>query len=129
MQQCSDFLHGVGCKRLKNLAKSYKSNGLTPRIHGNTRRPPKWTLSLVSAEFVVRFLVHYTELHGLLLPGRVPGYSRFDLKLLPSSATKRLIWTQYHQSANDDNDVHAVEYSTFCRLWRTLLPQVLIMEP
>ncbi len=61
------FLHGVGCKRLKNLAKSYKSNGLTPRIHGNTRRPPKWTLSLVSAEFVVRFLVHYTELHGLLV--------------------------------------------------------------
>lgn len=117
------FLHGVGRKRMKNLARSYKVNGLTPRIHGNSKRP------LSSAEFVVRFLLHSTRIHGLLLPGGVPGYSRSDLNLLPSSATKRLIWTEYYQSATNDSSIYTVEYSTFCRLWRTLLPQVLIMKP
>ncbi|XP_064383600.1 uncharacterized protein LOC135332176 [Halichondria panicea] len=123
------FFHGVSRTRMKALAQRYKENGLTPRIHGNTKRSPKWTLSLSSAEFVVGFLVHYTQLHGLLLPGRVPGYSRSDLKLLPSSATKRSIWIEYHQSAINDSSIHTVVYSTFCRLWRTLLPQVLIMKP
>ncbi len=124
------ILHGIGIKRMKNVAKSFKSSGLTPRIHGNTKRLPKWTLSLSSVEYVVRFLLQYTELNGLLLPGRVPGYSRSDLKLLPSSASKHLMWLLYHESAaTNDSFVHAVQYSTFCRLWRDLLPQVIIMKP
>ena len=39
------FLHTVGNKRLKNLTKSLKDNGLTPRIHGNTRKRLKHSLS------------------------------------------------------------------------------------
>ncbi len=42
------FLHGVGTTRIKNLAKGFRMDGLTPRIHGNTKRSPKWTLSLQS---------------------------------------------------------------------------------
>ena len=38
------FLHTVGEKRLKNLYKSFKENGLTPRVHGNTHRRPKLSL-------------------------------------------------------------------------------------
>ena len=37
----SRFLHTIGSKRLKNVAKSLKENGLTPRIHGNTHNRPK----------------------------------------------------------------------------------------
>ena len=33
------FLHGIGEKRLKNLTKNVKSNGLCPRVHGNTNNP------------------------------------------------------------------------------------------
>lgn len=39
------FLHGVGGTRVKNLSKSLRSNGLQPRINGNTKRLPKCTLS------------------------------------------------------------------------------------
>ena len=42
------FLHTVGEKRLKNLLKSFKENGLTPRVHGNTHRRPKHTLLSVN---------------------------------------------------------------------------------
>ena len=81
---CSEvfrFLHGIGTKRLKNISLAMKLGGVRPRVHGNTRRLPKNTLSLSSVEYVVRFLLNYTEQHGLLLPGRVPGYSRDDIKL------------------------------------------------
>ena len=86
------FLHGVGEKWLKNLTKSVKRNSLSPRVHGNTNRSPKHALSFSSTEYVVRFLFSYAEQHALLLPGRIPGYIRDDLKLLPSSVSKRAVW-------------------------------------
>ena len=123
------FLHAIGTMRLKSLVKHYKQNGLTPRTHGNTRRLPSNTLSVSSVEYIVRFLLNYSDQHGLLLPGRIPGYSRSDIKLLPSSLSKRSLWRVYHQSADSAEDVHAVAYSTFCILWQSLLPAIIIMKP
>ena len=39
------FLHTVGKKRLYNLMKSLKENGLTPRMYRNAHRRPKHSLS------------------------------------------------------------------------------------
>ena len=47
-----------------------KENGLVPRVHKN----------------IIQFLLNYSEVNGVLLPGRVPGYSSSDIKLLPSSS-------------------------------------------
>ena len=93
------FLHTVGEKRLKNLQKNFKENELTPRIHGNVHRRPKHSLSFRCTEYVVRFLINYAEQHALLLPGRIPGYSRSDIKLLPSSVSKRTVWRTYQQAS------------------------------
>ena len=65
----------------------------------------------------------------LLLPGRVPGYSRTDIKLLPFSTSKKRIWLVYQEAAQQDPSVHPVAYTTFCRLWRQLLPSLLLMKP
>ena len=67
------FLHRIGKKRLFNVVESVRKNGVQSRVHGNTNRFPKYTLSLASVEYVVRFLLNYSEQHALLLPGRVPG--------------------------------------------------------
>ena len=123
------FIHGIGEKRLRNISKALRLNGIAPRVHGNTRRLPKNTLSKESVEYVVRFLLNYSEQHGLLLPGRVPGYARDDIKLLPSSKSKRGIWRIYHEAAEQDPSVHAVAYTTFCRLWKALVPSLIIMKP
>ena len=123
------MLHSIGEKRFKHLMKSLKEDGLAPRIHGNTKKKPHNALSFSSIEYVVRFLLNYTEQNGLLLPGRVPGYSRTDIKLLPSSVSKRGIWRVYRAAAEDDNSVHTAAYSTFCKLWKTLVPSVVIMKP
>ena len=58
------FLHGIGEKRLKNLTKNVKSNGLCPRVHGNTNKRPRHSQSFSSTEYVVRFLFSYAEQHA-----------------------------------------------------------------
>ena len=68
------FLHGIGEKRLKNLTKSLKENGLSPRVHGNAKRKPRHALSFSSIECVVRFLFWRT-----LVPSIVVMKPRSDL--------------------------------------------------
>lgn len=123
------FLHGIGDSCFKNLSKNLQENGLIPRVHGNTNRRPKHALSFNSIQHIVQFLYTYAEQHAILLPGQVPGYSRTDLQLLPSSQSKRAIWRVYHLAAESNSTVHAVAYSTFCYLWRTLVPSTLVMKP
>ena len=123
------FLHFIGIKRLKNIRKAFHQDGVQPRVHGNTRRLPKHTLTLESVEYVVRFLLNYFEQHGLLLPGRVPGYARDDIKLLPSSTSKRGIWKLYCGAADQVPEIHKVAYSTFCHVWKHQLPHLILMKP
>ena len=122
------FLHTVSEKRLRNLQKSLQENGLTPRQHGNLRRLPSNTISFPDTQRVVEFLQAYAEANAILLPGRIPGYKRTDVQLLPSSATKRHVWQQYC-TALVDTTYHQVAYSTFCGIWRQVVPQILITKP
>lgn len=123
------FLHCIGLKRLKNLSKFFQAHGIAPRLHGNIKRLPANTLSFQSVKYVVKFLSNYVEQHGLLLPGRVPGYKKDDIKLLPSSTSKKNVWKTYLTAAQVSVDVQAVAYLTFCSLWSSLLPSIVVMQP
>lgn len=59
----------------------------------------------------------------------MPGYTRSDLQLLPSSKSKHTIWEVYHKAAEADGTIHPVAYTTFCYLWRKLVPSILVMKP
>ena len=67
-------------KRMKNLSKSIRINGLQPRTHGNAHRLPKNTLFYECT----KGLVNYASQNALVLPGRVPS---FQNQLLPSSTS------------------------------------------
>ena len=56
-----------------------------------------------------------SKLNAMLLPGRVPGYKDFGVKLLPSSTTKHALWELYLQAAASSS-VRAVAYPTFTQL-------------
>ena len=84
------FLHGIGKDRLRNIRDSYLSNGLETRVHGNTKRLPHNHLSHAVITNVTQFLNNYTEENAILLPGRIPGHKRDDIKLLPSSRSKKV---------------------------------------
>ena len=124
------FLHTISAKRFKNLKASFSNNGLCPRMHGNTKRLPANTVSFVDTQRVVQFITTYAEAHAILLPGRIPGYKRSDLQLLPSSTTKRNVWLLYLVSLQSlPSPPRTVAYSSFCIMWRWFLPQILITKP
>ena len=84
------FLYGVGRRRIMALKESYLLNGLETRIHGNTKRLPHNQMTHRAICNVVKFLQNYAEQNAILLPGRLPNYKKDDIKLLPSSCSKKV---------------------------------------
>ena len=122
------FMHRLHKTRFYTLVKHYRNNGLTLRIHGNKKCLPSSALSAESIGRVVKFIMNVAEEQALLLPGRVPGFKRMDVKLLPSSLTKHKLWKIYQDACIAANQV-AVGYSKFCDLWKQLCPFIVIMRP
>jgi hypothetical protein len=121
------FLHTIGKVKFQSIKASFESVGLCPR-----KRPyakPRHALRLADIQYVVSFIRNYAEDNAILLPGRIPGYKRDDLVLLPSSTTKKAVWNLYHAAAENAPGVKAANYSSFCSLWKQLLPQILVCKP
>ena len=122
------FLHGISKKRLQNLKSHLQSYGFTSRVHGNTRRAPHNRTTLASLKHVVTFIENYAEREGISLPGRVPGYKSFQIKLLPTSTTKAELWRAYKDAAVD-RGYEIVGYTKFVTTWNQFLPFIKIMQP
>ena len=122
------FLHCLQHNRFYSLVKHYRKNGLTLRVHGNAKRLPNSTSSAETFEEVVKFIKNTAEEQALLLPGRIPGFKRIDVKLLPSNLTKHGLWKRYEDICTSTGQV-SVGYSKFCDLWNQLCPFILIMRP
>lgn len=96
IMQRLDIPFCLGKSRFNAIKVNCLQNGLSTRVHGNTRRLPHNSLTFFEIRNVVRFLQSYADLHAILLPGRIPGYKRDDLALLPSSTTKMVLNTRAH---------------------------------
>ena len=87
---------------MTGLIKWYMEHGLKPKEKktggraNNTR-----AYSYEDIKRVVTFVTNYAEIHALVLPGRVPGFKRDDVKLLPSSETKIKVYKAYVTSVQD----------------------------
>ena len=76
----------------------------------------------------VKFIKNVAEEQALLLPGRVPGFKRIDMKLFPSNLTKHSLWKKYSDICTSTGQA-SVGNSKFCDLWNQLCPFILIMHP
>lgn len=91
------FIFGVGMKhKIDGIRRHYLEEGLTTRVHKNSKLRPHNALSFKDITGIVTFLQNYCEQHAILLPGRIPGYKRDDMKLLPSSNTKKVMYAHYY---------------------------------
>ena len=63
-QKMFRFLHGIGEKRLKNLAASFRINGIRPRTHGNAKKLPHNTISFTPLQYFVHFIFNYAKQHA-----------------------------------------------------------------
>ena len=122
------FLHNIGNSRFKAIKAHYLSQGLVPRIHKHTGRIAPNALVMDDVKGIISFVMQYAETNGILLPGRIPGYKRDDIQLLPSSTTKRAVWLLYEESASNSG-VRPVAYTTFCHVWRNFLGHVVVCKP
>ena len=104
------LMHRLYKTRFYSLAKRYRANGLSLRIHGNKKRLPSSAFSAQTIECVGKFIMNVAKGQALLLPRRVPGSKRIDVKLLPSSMTKSHLWKSY-QGACAAVGQEAVGYS------------------
>ena len=99
----------------------FLATGLTMRIHKRSKCLPLNALSLVEVQNLVRFLNNYAETHAILLPGRIPGYKRDDIQLLPCTTKKVSFWhnmRQHHtheQSQLQSTIIHVYVASTSYR--------------
>ena len=121
------FLHSTGRFVFKSLKKSSREIGMQERIHGNTRKAPHNAFTF-DIKHATTFIVNYAEEHAIQLPGRIPGYKRTDLQLLPCSTTKRSVWIQYSAVAAQVH-LRSFSYRSFCRIWKELLPNILPTRP
>ena len=80
----------LGKTRFQSLKDHYQMSGLMVRQHGNVKRLPHNTLTQQEQDCAIRFIKSYARANSILLPGRIPGYKRDDLQLLPSSTTKKV---------------------------------------
>ena len=93
-----------------------------------TNRLPSSTSAAETVEQVVKFILNTAEEQALLLPGRVPGFKRINVKLLPSNLTKHGLWRTYTDICVSMGKP-SVGYSKFCDLWNQLCPFIVIMRP
>ena len=119
------FVHSVGTKAFKNLVAHFDENGLTPRMHGNTKRLPPNAISYSTTKDIAQFITNFASIHALPLPGRIPGvYSDEKALLLPSNMSKRHVHREYTKIS--DNPVSRRKFET---LWCELLPKIATMKP
>lgn len=98
LQVCKNtvlFVHNIGVKKYNTVKQAYLRNGLESIPHGNKFCLPQHGFTTDYLRQITTFQKNFSEEHAILLPGRVPGYKRCDLQLLPTSMTKREVWNCY----------------------------------
>ena len=105
------FLNRISQDRLTGLLKWYEANGLVPKEkRSGGRRNNTRAHSFEDIQRAVAFVSQYAEHHALVLPGRVPGFKRDDVKLLPSAETKAKVYGVYAATMKDSGMIIKTTY-------------------
>lgn len=122
------FAYGIGRgERWKRLSKSFASDGIHVKSHGNRKRQPKHSLTLENRNHIVNFIRNYAEEAALFLPGRQAN-QRSIVKLLPSNETKINIYRRYEEACKNSG-FEATKLTTFRLTWRDFCSDIVIQRP
>ena len=122
------FLYCISDSRFRSLKEHYGNHGITPRMHGNTKKRPSNALPYTVVEDITAFISNYVEENAIELPGRIPGYKDDDIKLLSSSESKANVWRTYRLSCESAGKM-SIGYTKFVTLWNELFPNVVVAKP
>ena len=103
--------------------------GLEPKIHGNVKATARSRgFDTDTAYCIKTFIQNYAEQFGLVLPGRVASFNNADLMILPSFSSKVHVYRQYETTCKDSSS-RCVSETYFRRIWRNLLPHIVVQRP
>ncbi|CAB4496343.1 unnamed protein product [Rhizophagus irregularis] len=112
-------LVGIGHIHLDNLIKHFREYGLKERIHGNTGRSPK-NMNRVEINYgmsceIYNFLKNYSDIHGLLSPGRKFSKISMPVVFLPTSYSYASVYRDYIQAYKNEygEEIRVIAESTF----------------
>ena len=91
----------MSINKLTALSKHYNENGCVTRKHKNGGAVFQNHLRFDDRLRAQTFIINYAEVNAISLPGRVPGYARDDISLLPSHETKANVWRKYKAAMNE----------------------------
>lgn len=112
-------------RRLKNV---HLDDGMIPRLHGNVKNVPKHAMNPEQTREIVSFLKRYAELNAIYLTGRYPNQKNFNVKLLPSSDNKAVMYRKYLDACNAAQKP-AAGLSTFKSTWIAFCSDITTMKP
>ena len=93
------FCFSISKNLLYTLLDHYVEKGLVPRkLESGGRNNNTFALSTEDIQNVRKFIVTYAEAHAVQLPGRVPGFKRSDIQILPSDYPISSIYKVYERS-------------------------------
>ncbi|XP_067939703.1 uncharacterized protein [Watersipora subatra] len=121
------FLNGIGKNTFQTLKRHYRTEGAVPRSF-NYQGRNKRAVTSDDSKSIADFLDHITSIHSLDLPGRVSGFRREELKILPSSFTVESIYELYKQKCQQAM-LNFKCKSTFRAIWKELRPYLIITKP
>ena len=105
----------ISLNKLKAVIQHYKDHGIAERQRkSGGRRVNTRSLTYDDIKAVVTFITNFAEEHALVLPGRVPGFKRSDIRLLPSSETKASVWRKYKSSVELLGNSLSIVMATLC---------------
>lgn len=124
------FLHDIGEKQLKNIAKHLKTNGLVPLTHGNHGKLPSRTYPFEVVQDVVQFITNHAEVHGLPQPSAKRGRADTPPIYLPASQNFKIVHQCYVKASLERDPARRVmEYRSFVDVWHKCIPEVKFMTP
>jgi len=129
---CRKFFSVVfscGEKRLKNVKKQFLKEGIVPKQHSNVAKP----CAMRSVEYEKRkqacsFIQNFAQNNALVMPGRMTNYKNPDLKLLPSSMTKKYVFDLYVAAIKETAE-EPISLRLWYDTWNELCQNVVVQLP
>ena len=79
-------------------------------------------------EEVKRFILDYTETHGLPDPGKSKRANNITT-LLPTEMTYKSVYEDFLNSLETDSNLKKLGYRVFIKIWKQLTPHIGFMSP
>ncbi|CAG8801396.1 19326_t:CDS:1 [Racocetra persica] len=124
-------LIGVGKDHLIQINKSLKTKGL----HDNTKRIPntknRTKIDQTVSTLVSTFISNYANIHGYLSSDRHLQYDAQSIIYLPTNEDYTKVYNNFIEYLNifPEKPFDKINYKSFVRIWKELLPHIKIMTP